>query len=124
MIGARLVWNIDGLYRNKTDKRKIEAQRNLIETGRETFLFNNSLLQIQQNEGIAKYRQLIAEDDDIVSLRSQVRQSAESKLTHGIIDTNNLLQEITRENQAKIDRSTHEVQMLKETYDLKFTVNN
>ena len=124
MIGARLVWNIDGLYRNKTDKRKIQAQRNLIETGRETFLFNNSLLQIQQNEGIAKYRQLIAEDDDIVSLRSQVRQSAESKLTHGIIDTNNLLQEITRENQAKIDRSTHEVQMLKETYDLKFTVNN
>ena len=123
MIGARLVWNIDGLYRNKTDKQKIEAQRNLIETGRETFLFNNSLLQIQQNEGIAKYRQLIAEDDDIVSLRSQVRQSAESKLTHGIIDTNNLLQEITRENQAKIDRSTHEVQMLKETYDLKFTVN-
>lgn len=123
MIGARLVWNIDGLYRNKTDKKKIEAQRNLIETGRETFLFNNSLLQIQQNEGIAKYRQLIAEDDDIVSLRSQVRQSAESKLTHGIIDTNNLLQEITRESQAKIDRSTHEVQMLKETYDLKFTVN-
>ena len=122
MIGTRLVWNIDGLYRNKTDKKKIEAQRNLIETGRETFLFNNSLLQIQQNEGIAKYRQLIAEDD-IVSLRSQVRQSAESKLTHGIIDTNNLLQEITRENQAKIDRSTHEVQMLKKTYDLKFTVN-
>ena len=53
-----------------------------------------------------------------------MRQSAESKLTHGIIDTNNLLQEITRENQAKNDRSTHEVQMLKETYDLKFTVNN
>ncbi len=124
MIGARLVWNIDGLYRNKTDKQKIQAQRDLIETDRETFLFNNSLLQIQQNEGIAKYRQLIAEDDDIVTLRSQVRQSAESKLTHGIIDTNNLLQEITRENQAKIDRSTHEVQMLKETYDLKYTTNN
>ena len=124
MIGARLVWNIDGLYRNKTDKRKIQTQRELIETGRETFLFNNNLLQIQQNDGIAKYRQLMAEDDDIVALRSQVRQSAESKLTHGIIDTNNLLQEITRENQAKTDRSTHEVQMLKEVYDLKFTTNN
>ena len=124
MIGARLVWNIDGIYKNKTEKQKIQTQRNLIETGRETFLFNNSLLQIQQNEGIAKYRQLIADDNDIVSLRSQVRQSAESKLARGVIDTNNLLQEITRENQAKIDRSTHEVQMLKEIYDLKNTTNN
>ena len=101
-----------------------QTRRNLIETGREIFLFNNSLLQIQQNEGIAKYRQLIADDNDIVSLRSQVRQSAESKLARGVIDTNNLLQEITRENQAKIDRSTHEVQMLKDIYDLKNTTNN
>ncbi|ATV51875.1 TolC family protein [Prevotella intermedia] len=123
IIGARLVWNIDGLYKNKTDKKKIQAQRDLIEAGRETFLFNNSLLQIQQSEGIEKYRKLINEDDDIVTLRSQVRQSAESKLAHGIIDTNNLLQEITRENQAKIDRSAHEIQMLKEAYDLKHTTN-
>ena len=123
IIGVRLVWNIDGLYKNKTDKKKIQAQRDLIEAGRETFLFNNSLLQIQQSEGIEKYRKLINEDDDIVTLRSQVRQSAESKLAHGIIDTNNLLQEITRENQAKIDRSAHEVQMLKEAYDLKHTTN-
>ena len=124
MIGARLTWNISSLYTNKNDKAKLQAQRNLTETARETFLFNNNLLQIQQNEGIEKYRKLIRDDESIVSLRTQVRQSAESKLAHGIIDTNNLLQEITRENQAKTDMHTHEVQMLKEVYDLKYTLNN
>lgn len=53
-----------------------------------------------------------------------MRRAAESKLTHGIIDTNNLLQEITRENQSRINLSTHQVLLLKEKYDLKYTTNN
>lgn len=82
------------------------------------------MLEIQQTDGIAKYRQMITDDHEIVALRSDVRQSAESRLEHGIIDTNNLLQEITRENQSRIDLSTHTILMLKESYDLKYTTNN
>lgn len=106
MVGVRLSWNIGALYTRKNDRAKLNTRRGLIESARETFLFNNHLLEIQQNDGIAKYRQLIADDRDIVSLRSDVRRAAESKLEHGIIDTNNLLQEITRENQSRIDLST------------------
>ena len=124
MVGVRVTWNIGALYTNKNDRAKLKVQRDFIETGRETFLFNNELQQIQQNEGISKYRRLIAEDGEIIDLRGQVRRSAESKLTHGIIDINNLIQEITRENQARIDMSTHKVLMLKEMYDLEFTTNN
>lgn len=124
MVGVRLSWNIGALYTRKNDRAKLNTRRGLIESARETFLFNNHLLEIQQNDGIVKYRQLIADDREIVSLRSDVRRAAESKLEHGIIDTNNLLQEITRENQSRIDLSTHSIMMLKENYDLKYTLNN
>lgn len=124
MVGVRLSWNIGALYTRKNDRAKLNTRRGLIESARETFLFNNHLLEIQQNDGIVKYRQLIADDREIVSLRSDVRRAAESKLEHGIIDTNNLLQEITRENQSRIDLSTHTILMLKENYDLKYTTNN
>lgn len=124
MVGVRLSWNIGALYTRKNDRAKLNTRRGLIESVRETFLFNNHLLEIQQNDGIVKYRQLIADDREIVSLRSDVRRAAESKLEHGIIDTNNLLQEITRENQSRIDLSTHTILMLKENYDLKYTTNN
>lgn len=124
MVGVRLSWNIGALYTRKNDRAKLNTRRSLIESARETFLFNNHLLEIQQNDGIVKYRQLIADDREIVSLRSDVRRAAESKLEHGIIDTNNLLQEITRENQSRIDLSTHTILLLKENYDLKYTVNN
>ena len=124
MIGVRLSWNIGDLYTRKNDRSKLNTRRGLVESARETFLFNNHLLEIQQTDGIAKYRQMITDDHEIVALRSDVRQSAESRLEHGIIDTNNLLQEITRENQSRIDLSTHTILMLKESYDLKYTTNN
>lgn len=124
MIGVRLSWNIGALYTRKNDRAKLNTRRGLVETARETFLFNNHLLEIQQTAGIAKYRQMITDDREIVALRSDVRRSAESRLEHGIIDTDNLLQEITRENQSRIDLSTHTILMLKESYDLKYTTNN
>lgn len=123
IVGVKLSWNIGSLYTNSNDRAKLAARRDMVNTSRETFLFNNRLLEIQQTDGIGKYRKLLVADREIVELRGNVRRAAESKLEHGIIDTNNLLQEITRENQSKIDLSTHLIQMLKENYDLKYTLN-
>lgn len=124
MIGARLTWNIGALYSHKNDKAKLQLVRQSAENSREVFLFNNNLQQIQQNEDILRYRQLMADDEDIIALRSSVRKAAESKLQHGIIDTGDLVREINAENAARLQLSTHEIEMLKEIYKLKYTTNN
>ena len=121
MIGARLTWNIGALYTRKNDKARIQLQRDLTENSREVFLFNTNLEQIQQNENIARYKKLMADDHEIISLRSSVRKAAESKLSHGIIDVNDLVREINQENAAKVQLSMHEIEMLKQIYDYKFT---
>lgn len=124
MIGARLTWNMSQFYTNKGEKAKLQLQRQQTENARETFLFNNNLQQVQQNEEIDKYRQLMEDDTNIVNLREEVRKAAESKLAHGIIDTNALLQEINRENQARIEFATHEIMMLQQIENLKNTLGN
>ena len=124
MIGARLTWNIGSLYTRKNDKVKIQLQREMTESNRETFLFNNRLEQIQQQEEIIRYRKLIADDEEIIALRSAVRKAAESKLSHGIIDVNDLVREINQENAARLQQSMHEIELLKQIYDNKFTTNN
>ena len=124
IIGARLSWNIGALYTRKNDLAKIRLQRETAETSRDAFLFNNQLEQIQQNEEIAHYRKLMADDAEIISLRSSVRKAAESKLSHGIIDASDLVKEINSENAAKLQQSIHEIQLLKAIYDLKNTTNN
>ena len=123
MIGARLTWNIGGLYTRKNDKAKLNAQRSMFTVQRETFLYNNNLEQIQQNENIERYRKLMVEDEEIISLRSSIRKAAESKLSHGIIDVNDLVKEINAENSARVQQSVHEIEMLKEMYDLRYTLN-
>ena len=124
IIGARLTWNIGALYTRKNDKAKINSQRSMVDVQRNVFLFNNNLEQIQQNENISRYKKLMADDEEIISLRSAVRKAAESKLSHGIIDVNDLVREINAENAAKVQQSMHEIEMLKQIYDNKFTTNN
>jgi len=124
MIGARLTWNIGALYTRKNDKAKIQLQRDMAENSRDVFLFNNNLEQIQQNENITRYQRLMSDDEEIISLRSSVRKAAESKLAHGIIDVNDLVKEINSENQARVQQTVHEIEMLKQIYDLRYTLNN
>ena len=122
IIGARVTWNIGALYNRKNDKAKLQLQRDMTENNREVFLFNNNLEQIQQHENIARYQKLMAQDGEIISLRQAVRKAAESKLGHGIIDANDLVREINQEHAAYVQQSMHEIEMLKEIYDNKYTI--
>ena len=124
LVGARVTWTIGALYTRKNDKAKLQLQRDMTESSREVFLFNNNLEQIQQNENIERYQKLMAHDGEIISLRKAVRKAAESKLAHGIIDVNDLVREINQENAACVRQSVHEIEMLKEIYDNKYTTNN
>lgn len=123
IVGIKLSWNIGALYTHKNDKAKLKAQRELIENAREVFLFNNNMEQIQQTENVSRYRTMMQGDDEIIALRTNVRKAAESKLSHGIIDVNSLLREINNENAAKTQQAIHEIDMLKEMYNLKYTNN-
>jgi Outer membrane protein len=123
IVGIKLSWNVGALYTHKNDKAKLKAQRELIENAREVFLFNNNMERIQQTENVSRYRTMMQGDNEIIALRTNVRKAAESKLAHGIIDVNSLLREINNENAAKTQQAIHEIDMLKEMYNLKYTNN-
>lgn len=123
MIGVRMSWNIGCFYTQKNDKRKLANTINEIENAREVFLFNSSMQATEERMAVEHYRKVMAEDGEIIRLRTSVRMAAEAKLEHGIIDVNDLLQEITREHRARIDASTHEIELLKSIYELKNTLN-
>ena len=123
IVGIKLSWTVSAFYTHKNDKARLSAQREMIENAREVFLFNNKLEEIQQNENINRYQTMMKSDDELIVLRTNVRKAAESKLTHGIIDVISLLREINNENAAKTQQSIHEIDMLKEMYNLKYTNN-
>ena len=123
IVGVKLSWNVGALYTRKNDKARLRLQRELIENERKVFLFNNSMEQIRQNSNINRFKTMMQTDKEIIALRTNVRKAAESKLLHGIIDVNSLLREINNENAAKVQQAIHEIDMLKEMYNLKYTNN-
>lgn len=123
VIGVRLTWNLSRFYTHKNERRQLELEKSAIATARDVFRFNTSLQTAQETADIARYRRLMDEDDDIIRLRTSVRQAAEARLQHGVIDVNTLLQEISRENTARLNRSSHEIELLRAISELKHTIN-
>lgn len=124
MAGAKLSWNIDGLYTRKNDKKLIDANRQQIESNRETFLFNTRLQSANETSIISDLREKLKTDDDIVVLRTNIRNKAERKVENGTLTVNEMLRQINAESEAKQSKALHEIQLLKEIYQLKNIVNN
>lgn len=124
MIGVTMRWNIGGLYTRKNDLRKLDLQEKSISNERDVFLFNSNISANRKKEEIAEYENLVKDDDDIIELRESIRKAAETKLANGIIDVTDLLQKITEENSAKLNKAYHEIQRLKAIHELKEITNN
>jgi outer membrane protein TolC len=124
MAGAKLTWNIDGIYTRKNDKKLIDASRQQIESDRETFLFNTRLQSANETSIISDLREKLKTDDDIIILRTNIRSKAERKVENGTLTVNEMLRQINAESEAKQSKALHEIQLLKEIYQLKNIVNN
>ena len=124
IVGARLTWSLTPFYTRHNDRAKIQVQREMAETNRELFLFNTRLERLRQDEQTEQYRQLMRDDEQIITLRTAIRQAAESKMQNGVIGVNDLLKEINSENAARVQLSIHEIELLKNQYDQRYTTNN
>ena len=122
MVGAKLTWNLSAFYTRKNDKAKIEQQREMIENHRQTFLFNNHLQQVETEENMRKYQELMKNDAALLQLRTAVRKAGESKLAHGIIAISDLLRDINAETAARVQQTIHEIEWLKQVHQQYITL--
>ena len=71
-----------------------------------------------------KLTRLMKDDNEIIKLRTNIRNSAEAKVANGTLTVIEMLREVTAEDQAKQNKALHEVQLLMAIYNLKNTTNN
>ena len=123
IAGVRLSWNLGNLYTKKNETRLIDVNRNDIKVQKETFLFNTNLQVTQGNNEVEKLMKLMKEDDEIIHLRGNIKTSAEAKVANGTLTVIEMLREVTAEDQAKQNKSLHEIQLLMAIYNLKNITN-
>ena len=123
LVGVRMTWNLSAFYTKKNDIAKLNTAGQQVALQRDVFLFNTQMQTVQDDGEIDRLKSAIEDDRRIVELRKSVRIAAESNLKNGMIDATDLLQKIADENNALLNLSTHEIELLQAIYRLKTTLN-
>ncbi|MDE6638681.1 MAG: TolC family protein [Muribaculaceae bacterium] len=123
LAGVKVSWNIDSFYSRKNNSRRASANVLDINSDRDMFLFNSNIQSASQREAIKGLGDMMKDDARIIELRENVRRAAESQLANGVIDATALLTKISDENIARLNAHLHEIQYIKEIYNLKYTLN-
>lgn len=123
IAGINLSWRLSNLYTNKNNKQKIQNSIASIQTRQEAFLFNTNLDIAQKKTEIDKYSEQLKYDDEIIALRTSIKQSSEIKMENGTLSGIDLMRDINAEELAKQNKILHETEMLLAIYNLKFATN-
>lgn len=121
--GVTLSWNIGALYTRKNDIRSIETQKLQTESQRETFLLNTRMQNENSYGNINGLKKQIALDDEIITLRENIRQTTEKKVENGTETVNELLRHINSVSEARQAKAMHEIVLIRELYSLRHTNN-
>jgi hypothetical protein len=83
----------------------------MILTQQETFLLNLQLLLSNQKVHISKLEKMIENDNQMVSLRSDITKAAASKLENETITASDYIQEVQAETISKLNYELHKIQL-------------
>jgi len=124
IAGIQFRWNFGNYYTRKGNLQKLTIAQQKIDSQRETFIFNTNLATIQQQNAIEKMNKIMADDSEIIKLRTSIRETSEAKYANGTITVSELLRDIIAESQSMQFKAQHEIEWLKNIYDLTNNLNN
>lgn len=115
--GVKLTIPIMAQFTKQREKNLVKIQEQIVDKQKENFLNNNNQLLVQQKNEVEKYKNLVATDGEIVSLRVKIKENAAFKLANGIITSTDYITELNAENQAMLTQKLHEIQWLQAQYN-------
>ena len=110
--GLRLNWSLEGIYKTRKEREKVEVNKKIVDTEKETFLLTTNTQLVRQQAEIEKLKQLIVSDSAIIALRRSVTDASKAQLESGVITATDYLIDVNAEDQARQELITHEVQLI------------
>jgi len=122
LSGVKLNIPLMSRFTQQQDKAVLKLQEQVVVTQKENFLKNNRQLMVKQKNEIEKFKQLVASDSAIIALRTRIKENAFTKLSNGIITTNDYIRELNAESQAILNQKVHEMSLLQSQYNYRIII--
>ncbi len=112
MVGIGFNWKILDYGKVKNEKQILTLHQNIIlsEQNRVRTHFLTEL-QTQQQE-VKKMQDLLAKDDQLIAIRSEIVQIKASELENGTITSTDYITELNQEEEARLNQTIHELKLL------------
>ena len=107
LIGLGFKWNFYDWGDIKRKGKILYSNKEIIDTKIEIFEKNLNISLENEMTNIKKYEKSVELDKQIVKLRTEVKESAFSRLKNGVITSTDFLTELNAEIQAKLQLETH-----------------
>ena len=112
MIGVKLQWNIVDYGKVKNEHQILSLNQNitLSEQNRARTQFVTEL-KTQQQE-VKKMQDLLANDDQMITLRTEITKIKAAELDNGTITSTDYITELNQEEEAKLNQKLHELKLI------------
>lgn len=111
-FGIKMVWDFTPYYTKKNNIRKIQNEIRLLDIERETLLLNTSIENASLNSQIAEMKNTLRQDEELLTLRKEIRQMEEARLEKGMIDMDSFLDKVSEESKVALAKNIHSIELL------------
>jgi outer membrane protein TolC len=120
--GISINWSLGSLYRDGNNKKLTEVSMADVALREEAFLFNSNMEQTQTRIALKKYEKLIAQDREMLTLKSRIKKAYDTKYENGICTMAELLNRTNEESMARQNLVVHEIEYLMKIYEYRNTL--
>ncbi|MDO6516719.1 TolC family protein [Zobellia uliginosa] len=119
-VGVKLNWKVFDWNANKKQREALAINKDIITNESEAFRLNTNIELNRQEREIEKIEAFIASDQEIIKLRKEVLQSADSQLKNGVITASAYITELTHlyEDENTLIRHKIQLELAKANYNV------
>ena len=110
-LGVKLNWNVFDWNSNKKQRESLTVNKAIVDNETEIFKLNTNIELQQLQSEINKIEDFINSDLEIINLRKEVLNSADSQLRNGVITSSAYITELTNLYEDENTLITHKIQL-------------
>lgn len=110
-VGLRLSWHMFDYGNAKREKNIYEANQAIVNVKKEFLIDNIDLKLTKEYAEVNKIKELIAKDEELVSLQGEIVESSFSQVQHGVITTTEYIAQLNSKTQLELNKQLHKIQL-------------
>ena len=123
LVGVSMTWNIDALYSNAHQRKLINLDKEMTRNQQSVYEIEMNRQIDNLNANLSKNRELANSDDQIIKIRSNIKDVASVQLRNGAITLTDYLIKLNDEAQAMVNKSIHRIEYLMDGAKMRTLLN-